>query len=160
MVEERDPRMEEKEEEKAHEKEQEKVDEKGGSDPLSAVVFALILIWAGVILLAHNFGFLEAFEGLVSRIPAGKLDLPWEEISFFGPTAWRLFFLGAALIVIAEIVIRLVVPQYRRRVFGSVIGAIVLIAFGLGGWNLIWPLLLIAIGGSILLRGILGRRKL
>jgi hypothetical protein len=152
--------MEEKEEEKTHEKEQEKVDEKGGSDPLNAVVFALILIWAGVILLAHNFGFLEAFEDLVSRIPAGRLDLPWEEISFFSLTAWRLFFLGAGLIVIAEIAIRLAVPQYRRRVFGSVIGAVILIATGLGGWNLIWPLLLIAIGGSILLRGILGQRKL
>ena len=80
MAEEREPRMEEKEEEKVHEKEEEKVDEKGSSDPLSAVIFALILIWGGVILLAHNFGFLEAFEGLVSRIPAGRLDLPWEQI--------------------------------------------------------------------------------
>lgn len=160
MVEERDPRMEEKEEEKVQEKEEEKVDEKGSQDPLSAVVFALILIWAGVILLAYNFGFLEAFKSLVGRIPAGNLDLPWEEISFFDLTAWRLFFLGAGLLVIAEIVIRLAVPQYRRRVFGSVIGAVVLIAVGLGSWNLIWPLILIAAGGSILLRGILGRRKL
>jgi hypothetical protein len=160
MGEERDPRMEEKEEEKTHEKEQEKVDEKGGSDPLNAVVFALILIWAGVILLAHNFGFLEAFEDLVSRIPAGRLDLPWEEISFFSLTAWRLFFLGAGALVLIEVLIRLLVPEYRRRVMGSVIGAVVLLALGLGGWNLIWPLVLIAIGASILLRGLLGSRRL
>jgi hypothetical protein len=160
MVEERDPKMEEKEEEKVQEKEEEKVEEKEPQDALSAIVFALILIWAGVVLLAHNFGFLDFFEGLINQLPLGRLDLPWEEISFFGATAWRLFFLGAGALVLIEVVIRLIVPEYRRRVFGSIIGAIVLIAVGLGSWNLIWPLILIAIGASILLRGVLGRRKL
>jgi hypothetical protein len=160
MAEERDPKMDEKEEEKVQEKEEEKTKEKESQDALSAIVFALILIWAGVVLLAHNFGFLGAFEGLLDALPLGKPDLPWEEISFFGATAWRLFFFGAAALVLIEILIRLVVPDYRRRVFGSVIAAIVLIAVGLGSWNLIWPLVLIAVGASILLRGVLGRRKL
>jgi hypothetical protein len=154
MEQERDPRVNEKEEEK----EQEKLEEKGSQDPLSAIVFALILIWAGVILLAHNFGVLGAFDGLLNQLPLGELDLPWEEIPFFGLTAWRLFFLGAGALVLIEVLIRLLVPEYRRRVMGSLIGAVVLIAVGLGGWNLIWPLILIAIGASILLRGILGRR--
>jgi hypothetical protein len=160
MAEDRDPKMEEKEEEKVQEKEEEKTEEKESQDALSAIVFALILIWAGVVLLAHNFGFLGVFEDLLAPLPLGKLDLPWEEISFFNATAWRLFFFGAGALVLVEILIRLVVPEYRRRVFGSVIGAIVLIAIGLGSWNLIWPLVLIAVGASILLRGILGRRRL
>ena len=156
MGEERDPRMEEKDEEKA----QEKTEEKQSQDLLSAIVFALILIWAGVVLLAHNFGFLGAFEGLLAGLPLGELDLPWEAIPFFSITAWRLFFLGAGAIVLLEVLVRLVVPEVRRRVFGSIIGAIVLIAVGLGGWNLIWPLILIAVGAMVLLRGVLGRRKL
>jgi hypothetical protein len=160
MAEERENRMEEKEEEKVREKEEEKLEEKSTQDPLSAVVFALILIWAGVVLLAHNLGMLGSFEGLLSQLPLGELDLPWERISFFGLTAWRLFFLGAGAIVLIEVLIRLLVPEYRRRVFGSVIGAIVLIAVGLGGWNLIWPMVLIAVGASILLRGVFGGRKL
>jgi hypothetical protein len=152
--------MEEKEEEKTQEKEEEKLEEKGSQDPLSAVIFALILIWAGVVLLAHNLGFLESLGGLFSRLPLGELDLPWEKISFFGLTAWRLFFLGAGALVLIEVVIRLIVPEYRRRVFGSVIGAVVLIAVGLGGWNLIWPMVLIAVGATILLRGVFGGRRL
>jgi hypothetical protein len=156
MAQERPEKVEEKEQEKVREKEE----EKESQDALSAVVFALILIWAGVVLLAHNLGFLDAFESLLGALPLGELDLPWERISFFDLTAWRLFFLGAGALVVIEIVIRLIVPEYRRRVFGSVIGAIVLFAVALGGWNLIWPLILIAVGASILLRGLFGGRKL
>jgi hypothetical protein len=158
MVEERDEKVEEKEEEKVQEKEEEKIEEKGSQDPLNAVIFALILIWAGVILLAHNLGYLDQFKSLLDWLPLGGLNLPWEKIPFFGLTAWRLFFLGAGALVLIEVVIRLIVPEYRRRVFGSIIGAIVLIAVGLGGWNLIWPLVLIAVGAAILLRGVLGRK--
>jgi hypothetical protein len=160
MVEERNEKMEEKEEEKVQEKEEEKLQEKQSQDPLSAVIFALILIWAGIVLLAHNLGWLDAFEGLLGQLPLGELDLPWERISFFGLTAWRLFFLGAGALVLIEVLIRLLVPEYRRRVFGSIIGAIVLFAVALGGWNLIWPLILIAVGASILLRGVFGGRRL
>ena len=159
-MEQKDEKMDEKQEEKVQDKEEEKVEEKGSQDPLSAVIFALILIWAGVVLLTHNLGLLTAFEGLLNQLPLGELDLPWERIPFFGLTAWRLFFLGAGALVLIEIVVRLIVPEYRRRVFGSVIGAIVLFAVALGGWNLIWPLVLIAVGTSILLRGIFGSRKL
>jgi len=151
--------IEQKPEEKIQEKREEKIEEKEGQDSLSAVVFALILIWAGVILLAHNFGFLDVFEGLIAPLPLGELVLPWNEILFFGATAWRLFFLGAGALVLIEVVIRLIVPAYRRRIFGSIIGAIVLIAVGLGRWHLIWPLVLIAIGASILLKGVLGKHR-
>ena len=152
-------KVEEKEEEKVHEKEEEKTDEKWRQDPLSAVVFALILIWAGVVLLAHNLGILDFFESLIAQLKLPELVLPFE-IPFFGVDAWRLFFLGAGGIVLFEVLIRLVVPQFRRHVFGTLIGAIVLIALGIGSWNLVWPLILIGVGASILLSGLFGRRKL
>jgi len=151
--------MKEREEEKVREKEV-RVEERGRQDPLSAVVFALILIWAGAVLLAYNLELLDSFERLFSRLPVGELNLPWEQISFFDLTAWRLFFLGAEALVLIEILIRLIIPQYRRRLYGSIIAAAVLIAVGFGGWNLIWPMVLIAVGASILLRGVFGGHRL
>ena len=130
-----------KEEEKEHEKEEEKVGgewgyEKWRRDPLSAVVWAAILIWAGVALLAENMGLLTRFEWL---------------------DAWGLIFVGAGLIVLLEVAVRLLVPSYRRAVGGTLIFAVILLGIGLGnlfGWNVTWPLILIAIGVGILLRGL------
>ena len=125
-----------KEEEKEHEKEEEKSwDEKWRHDPLGAVVWAAILIWAGVVLLAENMGFLIRF---------GRLD------------AWGLIFVGAGGIVLLEVVVRLLMPSYRRPVGGTLVFAVILMGVGLGnlfGWSVIWPLILIAIGVSMLLRG-------
>jgi hypothetical protein len=149
----------EKVDEKEVDKHEEKTDEKWHQDPLSAVVGALILMWAGVVLLARNLGILDAFNRMLDLLPIPEPDLPFD-IPFFGTNAWQLFFLGAAGIVICEVIIRLLVPAYRRRVFGSIIGAIVLLALGLGSWNLIWPLVLIAVGVSILLGGIFRKPKL
>jgi uncharacterized membrane protein len=159
MGEEKFNEKEEKTEEKELDKHEEKADEKWHQDPLSAVVGALILMWAGVVLLAHNLGILDALNRMLALLPIPEPDLPFD-IPFFGTSAWQLFFLGAAGIVICEVIIRLLVPAYRRRVFGSIIGAIVLLALGLGSWNLIWPLVLIAIGASILLSGIFRKPKL
>ena len=125
-----------KEEEKEHEKEAEKSwDEKWRRDPLSAVVWAAILIWAGVALLAENMGLLIRF---------GRLD------------AWGLIFVGAGVIVFLEVAMRLLVPSYRRAVGGTLVFAVVLVGIGVGnlfGWDVTWPLILIAIGVSMLLRG-------
>jgi len=131
---------EEKEHEKEHEKEEEKSwDEKWRRDPLSAVVWAAILIWAGVALLAENMGLLARF---------GWLD------------AWGLIFVGAGVIVLLEVVVRLIVPAYRRAVGGTLVFAAILLGVGLGeivGWILIGPLVLIALGVSVLLRGLFRR---
>jgi uncharacterized membrane protein len=154
-----DEKQEEKLQEKEVQKREEKMEEKWHQDPLSAVVGALILIWAGVVLLAANLGLLDAFVRLVDLLPLPLYELPFE-IPFFGASAWRLFFLGAGVIVLFEVLIRLIVPQFRRRIFGSLIGAIVLIALGFGNFEVIWPLILIAIGASILLGGLFTRRKL
>jgi hypothetical protein len=128
----------EKEEEKQTEKEEKEEkswDEKWRRDPLSAAVWAAILIWAGLVLLVSNMGLLARFEWLDD---------------------WGLIFVGAGLLVLLEVVVRLLLPDYRRPVMGTLIFAIILLAIGLGnlvGWGLIWPLVLIIIGVAILARG-------
>jgi hypothetical protein len=131
---------EEEKSEKEHEKEEKSWDEKWRRDPLNAATWAAILIWAGLVLLVENLGLLTRFERL---------------------EAWALIFIGAGLIVLLQMVIRLVVPEYRRPVTGSLILGVVLLAIGLGdliGTEVVWALVLIAIGAAMLLRGFLQRR--
>ncbi len=133
---------EEKEEEKRREKE-----EKNRSDPLSTAVWGAIIIWAGLVLLADNMGMLSglAFPGIT--VPG---------VFPFRLQAWGLIFTGAAVIIFLEVVIRLLVPTYRRHVIGSIILAFVFLGIGLGtviGWGVIWALVIIAIGILVLLRG-------
>ena len=128
---------------KEEEKQEEKQDEKWRRDPLSAIVWAGILIWAGLALLGDNMGL-------------------WDNLTILGSgvEGWSLAFLGAGLIVLGEVVIRLLMPAYRRGVGGSVIFAIILLGIGLGNlvsWDLVWPLILIGIGIAILMRGFLPR---
>jgi hypothetical protein len=129
----------EKQEEK-DEKEEKNWDEKWRRDPLSAAVWAGILVWAGLVFLADNLGLLARIE---------RLD------------AWGLIFIGAGLLVLLEVVVRLLVPTYRRPVTGTLIFGIFLLGVGLGnlvGWGVIWPVVLIIVGLSILVRGFLWRR--
>jgi hypothetical protein len=111
-------------------------DEKWHRDPLSAARWAAILIWAGLALLLENLEMLTRFETL---------------------EAWDLIFAGAGLILLLEVVVRVLLPAYRRPVTGSIIVGVVLLALGVGsalGVSLVWPLVLIAIGLLILLRGV------
>jgi len=127
---------EEEKTEKDHEKDEKTWDEKWRRDPLSTIVWAVILIWAGVVFLASNMGFLAGFE--------------WYD-------AWPIVLIGAGMIVLLEAVVRLVVPSYRRPVGGALLLGFILVGIGLGdllNTNLIWPLILIAFGLSILLRGL------
>ena len=133
----------EKEEEKQGEKEEKEEkswDEKWRRDPLSALVWASILIWAVLVLLASNLGLLARFE---------RID------------AWGFVFVGAGVILLLEVVVRLLVPDVRRPVLGTFIIAVVLLAIGMGNlvnWNLVWALVLIVIGLSIVVRGFFWRR--
>jgi hypothetical protein len=141
-------RKEEKDEkeEKKHEKE-----EKGRSDPLSAAVWGAIFVWAGLVLLAANMNLLPGARFEDARFP-------WMFLARM--ETWSLIFVGAGVIVLAEVVIRLLVPAYRRAVTGTLIFAIILLGIGLGGtigWSAIGPLIIIVIGVSILVRGF-GRR--
>jgi len=70
---------------------------------------------------------------------------------------WSLILLGAGGIILLEVVIRVLVPAYRQPVTGSLIFAVILIAIGLGdlfSWQLVWPIVLIIIGISVLLGGL------
>ncbi|MGD9317915.1 MAG: hypothetical protein PVG56_13845 [Anaerolineae bacterium] len=126
--------------EKQEEKEEKSWDEKWRRDPLSAAVWALILIWAGAVLLAGNVGLLAW--------------LPLE--------AWSLFFLGAGAILLLEAGFRLLSPSYRQPVIGTVIIGVVFFAVGLAGtvaWRCILPLAVVGVGVYLLLRVFLGRRE-
>jgi len=127
----------EKEEEKRHEKDH---DEKWRHNPLGAAIWALILIWAGIVFLAQNMGLLTGFEML---------------------SPWSLVLAGAGVLLLLEVLVRLVVPEYRRPVIGTLIVGLVLLAAGLGSlqnWDLLWPILLIAAGVALLL-GFITRRR-
>jgi len=136
-----------KEEEKAekergkHEKEDMTWDEKWRRDPVSAGIWAVILIWAGLVLLADNLGFFTRLEWFGT-----------------GEQTWGLILAGAGLIVLLGAALRLLVPAYRRPVGGSLIWGAILLGLGLGnlvGASIAWPLILIAIGIGLLLRGLL-----
>ena len=128
-------------EQQRHEKEekQEKHDEKDREekwrrDPLSGMVWAGILIWAGLVLLADNLRLLASFQQL---------------------QAWALILIGAGVILLLEVAIRLAMPAYRRSVVGTLILGLILIGSGLGevlSWNVVGPLVLIGVGVFILAR--------
>jgi hypothetical protein len=138
--------QDEKEAEKEREKEQEKEREKAGEkswdekwrrDPLSAAVWACILIWAGLAFLADNLKLLASLNN---------------------PEPWQLILVGAGVILLLEVAVRLLVPAYRRSIAGTLILGLVLLGTGLGnilGTPITMPVILIAIGVALLLRGIL-----
>ncbi len=143
-----DEKFDEKEQEKQEEKTAEKSwDEKYRRDPLSAIIWAVILIWAGLVFLAENLGMLSGLQNRASDIPG---------LTIIGFGAWSVFFLGAGVIVLIEALVRLAVPDYRRPVGGNIFLAAIFFGIGLGGifgWNVTWPLILIALGLIVLLRG-------
>jgi hypothetical protein len=115
-------------------------DEKWRRDPVDAAMWAVILIWAGIMLLAANIGWFARFE----RVPL-----------------WSIGFIGAGIIMLLAAFFRLLVPAYRRPLSGNLVFALILIGIGLGdvvGWLIIGPAVLIAIGLGILFTGLLRRR--
>ena len=146
----------EKEEEKNNEEEK-SLDEKWRRDSLGSIVWALILIWAGFVFLASNMGILGAFNDLLATLGLQTAELPFK-LPFMRLEAWSLVFIGAGVLLLAEIVIRLLIPSYRKPVLGTAILAVVALGVGLGTWGLIFPLVLIVAGLAILL-GALFRPK-
>lgn len=150
-----DEKGDEKEAEKREEKspQEKSVEEKYRRDPLGTVVWAAILIWAGIVLLLNN---MQVLDNLKNRF-TGQITGPvLNQVATVG----ALIAIGAGVIILLEILIRLIVPAYRRSVTGSLIFAVILICVGLGPlvkWDYIWPVILIVIGASILLRGLFRR---
>ena len=122
-------------------------DEKWRRDPVDAAVWALILVWVGVVWLSHNMEWLwSKGEGADEKAVA------------FG-------FLGAGVIVLLGVVLRLVVPAYRRPIIGSTIFGLILLGIGVGqkveGENqgaIIGAMVLVGIGLVILLGGIFRKK--
>ena len=135
-------------------KHDEKVEER---DTLSTISWAAILIWAGVAFLAVNQGWLDRLN-----LPQSLFhNLLPRQLGMFEPDVWSLIALGVGVIILLEVVVRLLVPAFRHHVGGSLITAAVFIGIGLGnwfGWNIIWPLILIAVGVVVLIGGLTRKR--
>jgi hypothetical protein len=96
------------------------------------------------VLLAANLGWL-------GQIGRGIPGLPLVQVG-----AWSVIFAGAGVILLIEVLIRLLLPDYRRPVGGNIFLGLIFIGIGLGeiiSWNVLWPLILIGLGLTVLLRG-------
>ena len=148
----RPPYYDEKTEEKL-EKEDEKHEEKTNRDPLSSMAWALILIWAGLVFLAENLGWLD-------QINFQEIQ-EFEGIKIITVSTWSMIFVGAGVIVFLEGLIRTFVPAYRSSTGGNFFLAAIFLGIGLGGifgWNVVWPFILIAMGLSALASALITRR--
>lgn len=126
---------------------------KNQRDVLGSLAWALILIWAGLVFLASNIGWLDQFQ--ISQV------LP-TEIDVLGQRPWALIFLGAGVILFVEALLRIFIKDYREGSGGGFFLAAVFIGIGLSmisTWNLIWPFILIALGLATLISALVRHRK-
>jgi hypothetical protein len=110
-------------------------------DILDRVGWALVIIWAGVVLLLNNIGFFDSLGiDFLSRMDS-----------------WEMIFAGAGLLVLALMVVRMVVPDFRNPETGQIIFGFILLGIGIGdfvGWEIIGALILIGLGiGQLLKQG-------
>ena len=142
---EKDEKKDEKDEKDVSKHDEKTVEEKWRRDPLGTIAWAVVLIWAGVVLiLVNNTSLLDQIQFQGQR--AWGLTSP----------VWSLIFVGAGVIFLVEALVRLAIPAYRKPIWGSIIFAIILIALGLGNvfdWRIIGAAVLIFIGISLLFRG-------
>jgi Ca2+/Na+ antiporter len=126
------------EKEEKQEKDEKSQDEKWRNDPFGRVIAGLIVIAVGVMFLL-----------------ATQDKIAWENW-------WAYFLMALGGIFIFEVLIRSVMPAYRRPVFGKLIAGLVLIAigasniYGLVSW---WPMIIICVGVIILFSGLFRARK-
>jgi hypothetical protein len=136
----------EKQDEKQGEKEQEKRQEKGqGLDekyrrnPLGFVAWVLIIIWLGVTLLLQN-----------------------TDVIADNDRGWAVFVWGAGVVFLTEALLRVAVPRWRHPVRGNFVLGAVLVGVGFGlyydKWEVIGPIVIIAVGVAILVGRLMPRR--
>ena len=126
-------------------------DEKWNRDPLSGIIWAGILIWAGIVLLAGNLGVIDT---LIKALPG-------EPTQYADVNTWSFIFLGAGLLLLAEALVRLLMPEYRTGVNGNIILGFVFVGIGLSDLissGVVWALIIIGAGVIMLLRGVMGNR--
>jgi hypothetical protein len=129
--------------EKGQEKQQEKgrgVDEKYRKNPLGFVTFALLVIWLGVFLLLQN-----------------------QHVFADDHRSWAIFAWGGGALALVEAMLRVAVPRWRQPVVGGFVGAAIWIGVGFGlryesNWEIVGPIMIIAVGVAILLGRIAPRR--
>jgi hypothetical protein len=119
-------------------------------DQLGTIIWACILIWAGLVFLANYQDWLSAIPMNVSP----KFEWIWFN------RAWLFIFLGAGILLLVEFIIRWANPSLRKRNTGNVFLAILLIGIGISamlGIMTLWPVILIAIGLSLIIRNFIQR---
>lgn len=130
----------EEKEEKPGERRERPREEKWARDALAPLIWGSIIIWIGLVLTALSLG-----------------TLPW----LIWDNVWALILVGIGFILLAEVLIRVVMPAYRRPVRGRLTLAFILMIVGVGGfigWELTWPLILVAIGVAIIVGALLRPR--
>ena len=121
-----------------------------GSNNISTIAWALVMLWAGLTYLAENLGYLQRWISSIPGLPEKAYEI----------SAFSLVFLGAGVIFFIEALLHIILPGEGKHFTGAIILAAVGIGVGLGDiftWSLIGPIMLIAIGISFLLRGFISR---
>jgi hypothetical protein len=119
------------------EKRDEGMEEKWRRDPISGVVFGLVVLALGVLLTL-----------------AAKNVISWDDW-------WKYFLIGIGVAFLIEVAVRRLNPAYRRPMFGRFVAGLVLICLGVafvGGFGTWWPLIIVAIAVAILVRLVLFRK--
>jgi hypothetical protein len=103
-------------------------------DRLDSAGWGLFFIWGALVIVAEVTKFADNFDW-------------W--------SGWGVFFVGAGIIALIQAIIRLIIPQFRRKWMGNLIGSGILFAIGfaLGDWegfSWFWVIILAIIGIAIL----------
>lgn len=129
-----------------------KPERKYHEEVLGSITWALILIWAGIVFLASNFGWLDAIK-IAPILPEG--------LEFIALGTWSLIFLGAGVLIFIEALVITFVPSLRGDKNGNFFLAAIFLGIGLSGilgWDLIWPFVLIFLGFSALASALIRRK--
>lgn len=123
-------------------------DKNNDHDRLSSFTWALILIWAGLVFLGNNLGFLNQLRA--QQIQIGT-------ITIIEIRTWSVIFLGVGVIVFFEAIIR-TFARSNHSSGGNFFLAAIFIGIGLSGfigWQIVWPFILIGLGLAALASAIM-----
>ena len=108
---------------------------------VNTLMWTAIFIWAGLVLLPGKINLITAV-------------INWNFLS--------LIFTGAGIIIIIAISIYMYAPESRPPLAKKFILALIMLGTGLQGvlgWRIVWPIILIAIGLYIAVRGFRAQRN-